>query len=46
MTVLEALILVMTMQFATTLKGVTPVLATLDSQAVDFLAQGCKYIYF
>ena len=39
MNVLEALISVMTMQLATTLKGVTPALATLDTQAVDFLVR-------
>ena len=37
MNALEALISVMIMQVATTLKGVTPALATLDTQAVDFL---------
>ena len=46
MSVLEVHILVMTMQFATTLKGVTLALATLDTLAMDFLAQVCKYIYF
>ena len=46
MSVLATLILVMLMQLATTLKGVTPALVTLDTQAMDFLAQVCKYIYF
>ena len=39
MSVVEALILVTTMQLAKTLKGVTPVLATLDTLAMDFLVQ-------
>ena len=39
MNALEALIGVIPMQLATTLKGVTPVLATLDTQGMDFLAQ-------
>ena len=39
MNVLEALIGVIPMQLATTLRGVTHALATLDTQAVDFLAQ-------
>ena len=38
MNVLEALIVVMIMLLATTLKGVTPALATVDTQAVDLLA--------
>ena len=38
MNVLKALITVMTMQLVTTLKGVTPALATLDTQEMDFLA--------
>ena len=46
MSVLATLILVMLMQLATTLKGVTPALVTLDTQAMDFLAQVCKCIYF
>ena len=46
MSVLASLILVMLMQLATTLKGVTPALVTLDTQAMDFLAQVCKCIYF
>ena len=44
--VLVALILVMLIQLATTLKGVTPALVTLDTQEMDFLAQVCKCIYF
>ena len=39
MNVLEALIGVIPVQLATTLKGVTPALATLDTQAVDFIVQ-------
>ena len=39
MNVLEALIGVIPVQLATTLKGVTPALATLDTQAMDSLAQ-------
>ena len=39
MSVLKALIAVMIMQLATTLKGVTPALATLDTQAMDILVQ-------
>ena len=39
MNVLKAQIAVITMQLATTLKGVTPALATLDTQAMAFLAQ-------
>ena len=39
MSVLEALIPVILMQLATTLKGVTLALATLDTKAMDFLAQ-------
>ena len=38
MSVLEALIGVIPMQLVTILKGVTPALATLDTQAMDFLA--------
>ena len=38
MNVLEVLIGVMLMQIATTLKGVIPALATVDTQAMDFLA--------
>ena len=38
MNVLKALIAVMIMQHVTTLKEVTPALATLDTQAMDFLA--------
>ena len=38
MNVLEILIGVMLMQIATTLKEVTPALATVDTQAMDFLA--------
>ena len=43
MSVLEALIGVIPTQLATTLRGVTPALATLDTQAVDFLAQVSVY---
>jgi len=39
MNVLKTLIPVMMMQLATTLKGVTPALATVDTQAMDFLVQ-------
>ena len=39
MNVLEVLIAAMAMQLATTLKEVTPALATLDTQAMGFLAQ-------
>ena len=39
MNVLEVLIGVIPVQLATTLKGVTPALATLDTQAMVFLAQ-------
>ena len=39
MNVLEALMPVMTMQIAPTLKGVTPALATMDIQEMGFLAQ-------
>ena len=39
MNVLEAPMLVMTVQLAPTLKGVTPALATMDIQAMGFLAQ-------
>ena len=39
MSAVKALIAVMTMQHATTLKEVTPALATLDTQAMDFLVQ-------
>ena len=39
MSVLEALITVILMQLATTLKGVMLALATLDTKAMDFLAQ-------
>ena len=38
MNVLKGLIAVMTMQLATTLKEVTPALATMDIQAMGFLA--------
>ena len=38
MNVFEALIAVIKMLLATTLKGVTPALATVDTQAVDLLA--------
>ena len=39
MSVVEVLIGVMTMQLATTLMGVTPALATLGTQPMNFLAQ-------
>ena len=39
MNVLKTYIAVITMRLALTLKGITPALATLDTQAVDFLAQ-------
>ena len=39
MSVVEVLIGVIAMQLATTIMGVTPALATLDTQAMDFLAQ-------
>ena len=39
MNVLKALIAVMIMQLATTLKGVIPALVTVDTQAMGFLAQ-------
>ena len=39
MNVLKTHIAVITMRLAPTLKGITPALATLDTQAVDFLAQ-------
>ena len=39
MNVLVPLIGVIPMQLATTIKGVTPAIATLDTQAVGFLAQ-------
>ena len=39
MNVLKALIAVMIMQLATTVMEVTPALATLDTQAMDFLVQ-------
>ena len=39
MNVLEALIAVIPKQLATTLEGVTPAFATVDSQAMGFLAQ-------
>ena len=39
MNALKALVSAMIMQLVTTLKGVTPALATLDTQAMDFLVQ-------
>ena len=39
MSVLRALITVITMELAIILMGVTPALATVDTQAVEFLAQ-------
>ena len=38
MSALKALIAAMIMQLATTLKGVTPALVTMDTQAMDFIA--------
>ena len=49
MNVLEALIGVIAMQPVTTLVGVTPALATLDTQAMDFLAHVsylCDMLHF
>ena len=46
MSVLKALISVMTMQLATTLKGVIPALARLATQAMDFHALVIKFVYF
>ena len=45
MNVLEALIGVIAMQPVTTLVGVTPALATLDTQEMDFLAHVSAAIY-
>ena len=45
MNVLEALIGVIAMQLVTTLVGVTPALATLDTLAMDFLAHVSAAIY-
>ena len=45
MNVPEALIDVIAMQLVTTLVGVTPALATLDTQAMGFLAQVSEAIY-
>ena len=45
MSVVEALIGVIAMQLATTIMGVTPALATLDTQAMGFLAQVSEAIY-
>ena len=39
MNVLEALIGVIGMQLVTTLKEVTPALATVDTEGMDFIAQ-------
>ena len=46
MNALEALIGVIIVQLATTLKGVTPAFATVDTKAMDFLALVSSYIYF
>ena len=46
MSVLEALIGVIRMLLATTLKGVTPAHVTLDTLAMDFLAQVSAYYTF
>ena len=45
MSVLEALTGVIRMQLATTPKGVTPALVTLDILAMDFLAQVSAYTF-
>ena len=45
MNVQEALIGVITMQLVPTLKGVTPAHATMDTKAMDFLAQVSQTIY-
>ena len=45
MNVLVALIGVIAMQLVTTLVGVTPALATLDTQAMGFLAHVSTSIY-
>ena len=45
MSALQARIAAMIMHLATTLEGVTPALATVDTQAVDFLAQVSASIY-
>ena len=42
---MEALRAVIIMQLATTLKGVTPALATLDTQAMGSIAQVCIQIF-
>ena len=46
MNVLKALIAVMIMQLATTLKGVTPAFATVDTQAMDFLVQVSASMFY
>ena len=46
MNVLVALIGVILMQVAVTLKGVTPALVTPDTQAMDFLAHVSSAIYY
>ena len=45
MSVVTVLIGVIPMQHATTLKEVTPALVTMDTQAMDFLAQVSASIY-
>ena len=45
MSALKALIAVIPMQLATTFKGVTPALATLDTQGMAFLARVSPSIY-
>ena len=45
MNVLVALIGVIAMQLVTTLVGVTPALATLDTRAMEFLAHVSTSIY-
>ena len=45
MSVLKALIAVIAMHGAPTLMGVTPAIATPDTQAVGFLAQVSKSIF-
>ena len=44
MNAVVVLIPVMTMQLATTLKGVIPALVTLDTQGMDFLALVISFV--
>ena len=46
MSVLKALIAVMIMQLASTLKGVTSAIATLDTQGMDFLVQVSAEMFY